>query len=391
MTASWIVPVSGPPLRDGAVAVDEGRILWVGPASAAPAGPAEALGGGVLLPGLVNAHCHLELSVLEGRVPGGGGFTSWVSDLVDARGRVAPEDARLAAGKGIRRLEDSGTVAVGDVSNTLDHLDLLAASSLAAVVFFELIGWDPSRAEAILGAAEARLAAVGGEEPAPNVRVRLAAHAPHSVSAELFRGLIARGGPAALHLAESCDETRFLKSGDGAWASFLKQRGGEVAFAPPGVSPVEYVGRLGALRRGLLAAHCVQADAADRERLAAAGVHVAVCPRSNRTIGLGLPAVPELLAAGVNVALGTDSLASSASLDLLDDAVALHREFPALGPARIVRMATANGAAALGLDDLGSIAPGKRGALAFAPADADVADPLDFLLSGEARLHGVRL
>ena len=118
-------------------------------------------------------------------------------------------------------------------------------------------------------------------------------------------------------------------------------------------------------------------------------MHVVLCPRSNRHLGVGTADVPALLASGVRLALGTDSLASAETLDVLDDAALLHRQFPALDPGAIVRMATLGGAEALGLDDLGAIAPGKRAALAFAPASGVAADPHEFLLSGEARLEPV--
>ena len=163
-----------------------------------------------------------------------------------------------------------------------------------------------------------------------------------------------------------------------------------MAFAPPGLSPVRYADRLGALHEHLVAAHGVQVDAADREILARRGVHVVLCPRSNRNLAVGTADVPALLAAGVRLALGTDSLASAETLDVLDDAVLLHRQFPDLEPAAIVRMATLGGAEALGLGDLGAIAPGKRAALAFA-ADGSTADPHEILLSGEARLRPVEV
>jgi cytosine/adenosine deaminase-related metal-dependent hydrolase len=220
--------------------------------------------------------------------------------------------------------------------------------------------------------------------------VRLAAHAPHSVSLPLLRALAREGGPAAIHLAESAAEQRFLSDGDAEWSAFLGRRGvGHVSFAPPRTTPVRYLDGLGALHPGLVAAHCVHVDADERALLARRGVFVVVCPRSNRRMGVGIPPVPEMLAAGVEVCLGTDSLASADSLDLLQDAAALHREFPALEPAAIVRMATATGARALGLGDLGVIARGKRAALAFAAAPGTVADPLDFLVSGEARARRV--
>jgi cytosine/adenosine deaminase-related metal-dependent hydrolase len=403
LTASWVLPVTGMPLRDGRVAVEDGRVAWVGSRGDAgePEAPVRDLGGGVLLPGLVNAHCHLELSQLSGRVPFGDGFTRWVEALVEARGSASapaspaasPEQADgalVAAEAAILSLEERGTVAVGDVSNGLGHMDRLAASRLSAVVFLELLAWDPAKAGASLAWAEARLSAVAGSLR-PGLELRLAAHAPHSVSPALLRLLVERGGPAAIHLAESRDEAAFLGSGEGGWPAFLERRGlGHVAFEPPGASPVQYADGLGVLHERLVAAHGVQVDAADREILARRGVHVVLCPRSNRNLAVGTADAPALLASGVRLALGTDSLASVETLGVLDDAVLLHRQFPDLDPAAIVRMATLGGAEALGLDDLGAIAPGKRAALAFA-ADVSTADPHEVLLSGEARLRPVEV
>jgi cytosine/adenosine deaminase-related metal-dependent hydrolase len=202
--------------------------------------------------------------------------------------------------------------------------------------------------------------------------------------------LVEGGGPAGIHLAESPDEVAFLREGDGAWGAFLERRGlGHVAFDPPGVSPVAYADAAGALHPGLLAAHCVQAGAGDRELLARRGVHVVLCPRSNANLGVGVPPLPQLLEAGVNVCVGTDSLASVDSLDVLHDVAALHRAFPAVPARTLLRMATWNGARALGVADLGAIAPGMADALAYAATDGTVSDPEAFLVSGEARLRPV--
>ena len=158
LTASWVLPVTGPPIRDGRVAIDGGRVAWVGRAGdpGEPEGPLRDLGRGILLPGLVNAHCHLELSHLAGLRAGGAGFVPWVESVVASRGRFAEEDVRCATAEALRFLEDRGTVAVGDVSNALAHLDLLAASRLSAVVFLELLAFDPARAEAVLAWADER-------------------------------------------------------------------------------------------------------------------------------------------------------------------------------------------------------------------------------------------
>jgi cytosine/adenosine deaminase-related metal-dependent hydrolase len=215
------------------------------------------------------------------------------------------------------------------------------------------------------------------------VEVRLAAHAPHSVSAPLLRALAAQGGPAALHLAESRIESEFLLSGNGDWARFLERRGlGHVAFEPPRQSPVQYVDSLGALHPGLVAAHCVDVDAADAALLAERGVAVALCPRSNLRLGGRLAPVPLLRAAGVRLCVGTDSLASAPSLDLMDDVVALRGAFPEIEPAAWIEMATAGGAAALGLRHLGTIAPGKSASLCYSPADVVPGDPWIHVVDG---------
>jgi cytosine/adenosine deaminase-related metal-dependent hydrolase len=388
LTAAWVVPVVAPPIRDGIVGVREGRIAWVGAPSdpSRPDGQPRSLGPGVLLPGLVNAHCHLELTTLAELAHQGLRFVPWIERLVAERARLDPAAAREAARAGIEELRSTGTVAVGDVSNNLAHLDLLRESGLDAVVFFELLGWDPAQAGSVLQRAEARLAEVASSG---RVRVELAAHATYSVSAALFAALVARGGPGAVHLAESAEESRFLGRGGGELAAFLERRVGPVPFVPPERSPVAYLESLGVLHRGLVAAHCVQLVAEDCALLAKHGVHVALCPRSNRNLGVGVAPVPALEAAGVSLCLGTDSAASGGRLDLMEDVAALQREFPGLAPAAIVRMATLGGAEALGLPDLGSLERGKRAALAFAPATGPVAEPLAFLTSGAAHAHPV--
>jgi cytosine/adenosine deaminase-related metal-dependent hydrolase len=277
---------------------------------------------------------------------------------------------------------------VGDVSNALAHLDLIGDSSLRARVFFELIGWDPAVADRVLDAAHARLGSLNLPD---TITVALAAHAPHSVSPALLTALVEAGGVSAMHLAESPHERRFLHGRDPEWSAFLARRGlGHVAFVPPHLSPVRFVDRLGVLHPGLLAAHGVQVDEPDCALLAARGVTVVLCPRSNRALDIGLAPVPELRAAGVRLAIGTDSLASVPSLDLWEDVLALHRAFPSLEPEWLVRAATRGGAEALGFPGLGQIASGAEAAFAFTEGPPSLSDPLAFLLSGEARLRGVR-
>jgi cytosine/adenosine deaminase-related metal-dependent hydrolase len=217
-------------------------------------------------------------------------------------------------------------------------------------------------------------------------RIRLAAHAPYSVSPALFAGIVERGGPASLHLAVSPAENRLVAAGDGDWRGFLDRRGlSEVPFDARGQSPVAYVDGLGALRPGTICAHCVQVDDADCGTLASRGVFVALCPRSNRNLGAGIAPVPRMIAAGVRLCLGTDSLASAETLDLLEEMALLQAQFPDLDPAAIVRMATAGGAAALGIEGFGVIEAGASADLAFVPASSSPPDAYRFLTSGRAQ------
>jgi cytosine/adenosine deaminase-related metal-dependent hydrolase len=338
------------------------------------------------MPGLINAHCHLELSHLRGRLPMDAGFVGWVEALVGARGATGEDEIASASAAAIAELEQCGTVAVADVSNTLQPVAALRKGRMRALVLHELLAWDPAAARRVLDEARARVAEMDGGR----VTVRLAAHAPHSVSPALLAMLAEGGGPAGIHLAESPDEVAFLHHGDGAWGAFLERRGlGHVRFDPPRVSPVAYLEAARALHPGLIAAHCVQAGADDLALLARRGVHVAVCPRSNAALGVGRPPLPAMLEAGLSVCVGTDSLASVDTLNVLDDVAALHRAFPVVPAAALIAMATVNGARALGMDDLGTIAPGRAAALAYARSDAPVTDPEGFVVSGETRLRPV--
>ena len=391
VSASWVVPVGAPPIRNGSVAVENGVVEWIGHPGDAdePPGTRQDLGDGVLMPGLVNAHTHLELSHLAGLCKRTAGFVPWVQAVVDERGSVADHELKAGIGAALEYVEQqTGTVALGDISNTLLSVTPVGLSSLRAVVFHEVLGWDPQKADEALAGADQRWVRL--DTGSASVRVELAAHAPHSVSPALFAAMRARGGVAALHLAESPAEVDFLADGTGDWPAFLQGRGlGHVRFQPPRMSPVRYAEALGVLHAGLVAAHAVHVDDVDITILAQRGVYVAACPTSNRNLGVGTAPLPRLLRGGVRVCLGTDSLASGDSLDVAREMAEVHRTFPELAPRTILRMATATGAAALRIPDMGVLAPGRRAALAFAPGPVPGDDPERFVVSGEGALRRV--
>lgn len=387
--AAWVCPIDAPPLADGWVAIVGDRITAVGQGPDAPvAHEVRDAGPAAVLPALVNAHTHLELSWLRGRVPPAGDFLTWVGGLMAHRReleRFGDPATTLPMHEALAELTEAGTIAVGDISNSLVTPNLFAQAGVPAVVFHELIGFTVTDGAAHLARARARH---DGMESAL-VRLRLAPHAPFSVSRELFAALAAHAAqmPApgtSVHLAESPEEVWFLADGSGPWPDRLRALGAwRDGWQPPRQRPADYLCALDLLRPGSLAVHGVQLTDEELARLASRDVTLVTCPRSNQWVGVGDPPVARFLASGIRLALGTDSLASAPDLNLFAELAALRRLAPEAPARRLLRTATADGAAALGLGgELGTIAAGKRAALLAVALDPQDGDPEEALLAG---------
>ena len=370
--AAWVLPVTSPPIRHGAVLVDEsGRIAAVGPSAAVspPEGAAVVeLGEAALLPGLVNVHAHAELSMFRGALedlP----FREWILRLVGAKRAVLTEEDHLWASRwtAVEALR-AGITTLGCTESSPGALAALGEAGMRGVVYQEVFGPDPAAAAESLDGLRSCLSALRGRE-SDLVRVGISPHAPYTVSDELYRGVtelaMAEELPMALHIAESRAEHELVRGGEGDFAPGLRARG--IATPPRGASPIELLDRLGVLRARPLLIHVVDADPADIGRIADSGSSVAHCPTANARLGHGVAPVPELRAAGVAVGIGTDSVGSNNRLDLLEEArtasllqrAVLRR--PDLLPAgELLRMVTLDGARALGLEDrIGALEPGR--------------------------------
>lgn len=384
--AAWVLPIVTPPLKDGWVAIESDRIVAVGDD---PVGDGIDLGSVAILPGLVNAHTHFELSYLRGRIAEATRFVDWIRTVMRERKQVAnPNEPVIleAAEAAVREARAAGTAAVGDVSNTLATVPVLARSPLLARVFFELLGFNVSDPEAVVREARARVKALS---PSPSVRVSLAPHAPYSVSPGLFTAiradLDARDGQvSSIHLGESPEEVELLARGSGGWRTLLQEMGAWTdTWTAPARSPVGYLDDLGFIDSQVLAVHGVQLSGDDLHTLRTLGVTVVACPRSNRHVGVGSPPLDAFYAVGVDVAFGTDSLASVPDVNLFAE-LAEARRLTRRVPARtLLRSATLSGARALGFgQDLGSIEPGKRPALIAVSVPAGIDDVEEYLVSG---------
>jgi cytosine/adenosine deaminase-related metal-dependent hydrolase len=352
-TAAWVLPISAPPIRNGFVTLEGERITAVG--DRAPA-DAASLGNVAILPALVNAHTHLELSYLHGRVPPSTSFNDWVMVLMALR-RDHPDPAAPAiieaARHAIAHARASGTGLFGDVSNTLVTVPLLRDAGMAAHVFYELIGF--SHPDPVGRVREARAAADAAAINAGGVRVSLAPHAPYSVSSELFIAIRSDvdahpGSVTTVHLGESAAEVELLRQGSGPARVMLERLGvWSNEWQIPGVSSSEYVAALGFLGADSLVVHGVQFTREDLARVKTAGSPLVSCPRSNTYVGVGAPPLESFYTAGVPVAFGTDSLASVADLNMFAELAEARRIAPTVSARELLRSATLTGAQALRL------------------------------------------
>ncbi|MDX2192930.1 MAG: amidohydrolase family protein [Gemmatimonadales bacterium] len=396
--------MNGPPIRDGALLLDDaGTILAAGPSALVPLPPGAAAvhrAGEALLPGLVNAHTHLELTGL-GALDAPERFAEWILEL---RRRKAARDTTAflaAAREGVRQCLRAGVTCVADTGDSGAAALALAEAGMAGVAYQEAFGPDPAQRDEGLAFLRERLAATAAAVAAARGRVRLGVspHAPYSVSGALYRAMAAegrvRGLPLACHIAESAAESALLRDGTGPFAEGWARRG--IAPPPAGRSPVGWLDELGVLGPDLLCIHVVRADATDLDRLAAAGAAVAHCPLSNRRHGHGDAPLAAMLARGLRVGVGTDSEASLGALDLLAEARAASA-LAGLDALGALALATREAARAIGLGEVaGVLAPGRAGDVAAFPCaagDETAAAEAVLAAEGPARatwLRGVEL
>lgn len=372
--ARWICPVSSAPFSDGTVAVENGRIAYVGPRrDAPPSGDEVELGDVILTPGLVNAHCHLELTAMRGFLDGLG-FREWILRLTAARRAVLTQEMMLDAARlGVVEGLQHGITTFADTGDSGAGFDALLEHGARGICYREVFGPDPARCDAMITALAAKIDEMQ-LRATDLVRVGVSPHAPYTVSDALLRATAdlarTRGLPLAVHVAESALESLLVERGEGAFADGLRSRG--IAVRSRGRTPIALLESLGVLGAQSLLIHCVRVDAEDVRVIAMHDCAVAHCPASNAKLGHGIAPVKQLLDARVRVGVGTDSVASNDRMDVLDEsrlavllAGAREGRHDALSSERALALATAGGAAALGVADIiGTLDIGKAADLA---------------------------
>ena len=326
-SARWVLPIISPAIDHGAVAVEDVSIVAVGQASEIttrfPAAPVFDFGTSVILPGLVNVHSHLELTVMRGFLEREEqDFFAWLRRLTIARLAMTPEDLLVSAMSGAIEAIRAGITCVGDSSSAAaQSMEALRQIGLRGVVYQESFGPDPKLAIDNFAKLRERLDELRTLE-SESVRAGVSPHAPYTVSAPQLE-LIAQWAideklPLMMHAAESESEESFMLEGTGAFADGLRSRG--IDWQTPGISTIQYLARHGVLETKPLLAHCINVDDREIELIKSYGASVAHCPRSNAKLGHGRAPLAKFVTAGVKVGLGSDSVASNNNCDILEEA-----------------------------------------------------------------------
>lgn len=400
--ARWVFPVSGPPLENATVEVSDGRISAV---HARPVSGACDLGHAAIIPGLINAHTHLELSDVALPLRPAQPFIAWLKEVIAHRrsrtaGTLANQSAEgrsrdlTAIDLGIAESCGWGTTTIGDIAGALSDPERPDVGGPRCVAFLEILGLAPERVDEQLQRGREHLA--GGTRVAPTSTIRgLSPHAPYSVHPELFRGLVdlavAGHAPLAMHLAETREELQLLADGTGGFVPFLEELGvWRPEVIPRGSRPLDYLRELARVKSAL-AIHGNYLAPDEIEFLAAhPNVSVVYCPRTHAYFRHAPHPWRQLQARGVNVALGTDSRASNSDLSVWNEILFLRQRAPDVDPAELLKLGTWNGALALGLGiETGTLEVGKSADLAFVDfVKGDSTDPYELLFRPGNRIAG---
>lgn len=367
--AAFVLPVTSPPIKDGAVVISGPLIEAVGRFSDIrqqyPSLGVDDLGAVALMPGLINAHTHLELTCLRDTIPEGLSFVSWLLELVRKKRQLTEDDLVASARQGVAESIAGGVTAVGDIATPERVMQALLDSPLSGIVFREMIGESGASV----------LPDVGSSAMKPGI----SPHSTYTVPAAGFRHIAesahAAHTPLAIHTAESPEEVSFLKNCSGPIAEQIYPMARWPLPEPSGLSPVAFLYSTGILEAIPLLIHGVQVSENDVHIIARQGISVIHCPGSNRRLGLGRFPLELYRQYDVNVALGTDSAIGTKRLDLFEEmreARRMHGEMLSCEDA--VRMATVNGAAALGLN-AGALEPGRRADIMALAVDMGEGNP----------------
>ncbi len=373
--AHTIVPVTSQPINDAYVSCENGIIQSI--SKNKPNGKIVDIDG-VLYPGLINAHTHLEFSDLKKPLGAPGTpFTDWIKLVMEYRTNRDDERLLTSITKGLAESESHGVSAIGDIS-TFEYRDSIVPATAEAVVFRELIGFQAAQADSQMKIAEDHLS-----EPESNwYRPALSPHAPYSTNKEILDQAIQlshkRKIPLAMHLAETAEELELLANHSGPFFDLLNRIGvWEKDNLTSLTRPLNFLQRLSSASRALVV-HGNYLDDEERQFISKNRdvLHLVFCPRTHAFFQHERYPLNEIIKLELPLAIGTDSRASNPDLSIWDELQHIASHFPEISPRDILKMGTINGAKALGVDKhLGSIEVGKRAAFFLPPKAENMLSP----------------
>lgn len=387
--AEWVFPVDQPPIRYGVVEIERAKIRDVREMSNREWREEKPIGA--IIPGLVNAHTHLEFSSLAQPLLPPLPFAEWIRSVIAWR-RARLQPMALSVAEGLKESGDAGTTTLGEIATSGWTAETFNETAPRTVLLRESIALDADAAAAELIAAREyaeRLISTQG----PHVSYGFSPHAPYSVHPQLLEGLATlaetHAAPLAFHLAETREELELLRYGTGPLVELFRSSGfWREAAIPAGMRPLDYLKLLGRLPAVLI----VHGNYLDEEEIACLSDHPGMtavyCPRTHAFFGHPPHPWLRMLERGVRVALGTDGRCSNPDLSLWREAQLLREKFPEVPPALLLQLATLNGAEALGLSkQTGTLTPGKSADLAVVRlAPGNDADPHARLLHSRSTI-----
>lgn len=372
--ARKLLPITSPPIDYGAIVIQGSKIIALGKEKIIikkyPAEKVVDLEDRLVMPGLINAHTHLELSQLKGKISERREFFDWIIKLVEIRRKLGTKNLEQAVRFSLIELLTSGTTCIGDISSTEAALPMLAKSGLRAVAFLEVLGPEEQKSEQIFEALKARLGKL--KDLSNRITPGISPHSVYSVSPLLIKSIadytLGNGLPVQVHLSETEHEKLYINGKPSELDGYLEHFGWKGIKKEKSRSPLGFLNQAGL--DSFTAVHGVHLTGPDMKFMRKNGISCVFCPRSNYFLGVGKAPVEEMAEAGINLAIGTDSLASNINLDLWEEmrfAYLVSR----LTARKMIEMATLNGAKALGLERItGSLEPGKEADIIAINTDA---------------------
>ena len=397
INADWVLPITSPPIKDGIVLTDGKAIKAVGSGKELSKFPYDEIidcSGKIILPGFVNAHSHLELTGFRGKIEKGLPFTDWARKVVSIRKDITENEIATAIKDGVDELISSGVTTVGDFSQTGITAKILNERGLRGTVFLEFSGFNPEQKDEKLRQLKELLnyeidsKLITHHSSLITVNFGIAPHAPYSVSPELLKEshnfAQEKRLPLAIHISEMLEEIEFIKNGSGAMKDLLIDFGvWNDKWMPPQTTPVQYLQNMGILK-GAIGIHLNIVTEEDIHILKENSMSVVYCPGSNKWFGRNWKyPLREFLNNGINVAIGTDSLSSNEKLNMFYEMRVLKENFPDLENNIILKMATVNGAKAIGFEgEAGEIAVGRKvDIIGIDIKDSSFNNPIEYVIN----------